>query len=273
MSSSPPIQIGTGIAARVAPAGGEKVLWIHGYTLDSSIWKDLWQHLSEWHHIGIDLPGHGASAPIIAGEDLAGLASRIGRLALENRISHLVGLSFGSMVALQIAMQLPHAFASLILGAPSLGGGPQDPCAQARNIELMQLYKQRGPGPWLTELWMKSPPDIFKGARAHPQLWEQLRELVNQHSWLELQSHSMHRLSNYQQSEKDLRKIRAATLLIIGENDMNAFKRCSELIRRAVPEAKRVYLSDVGHLCMLEAVSATAEYINAHFRRYSDVST
>jgi hypothetical protein len=74
-------EFGAGISARVVHNSQEKVLWIHGYTLDSSIWKHLWQHLPRWQHIAIDLPGHGLSAPIENGETLLTLADRIGELA------------------------------------------------------------------------------------------------------------------------------------------------------------------------------------------------
>src|SRR4029077_8416311 len=53
---------------------GPTVLWIHGYTLDSSLWADLWQRLPGYRHIGVDLPGHGSSGPVPAGLTLPALA-------------------------------------------------------------------------------------------------------------------------------------------------------------------------------------------------------
>ena len=50
-----------GLSARVQPGSGPKVIWLHGYTLNSSVWLPLWRRLPGWTHIGIDLPGHGAS--------------------------------------------------------------------------------------------------------------------------------------------------------------------------------------------------------------------
>src|SRR5689334_1537891 len=96
-----------GVVARLKPCAGERVLWIHGYTLDSSIWGELWSYLPSLYHIGLDLPGHGASGPMIVGEDLGGMARRIARFASALGARHLIGLSFGGMVALQVALEAP----------------------------------------------------------------------------------------------------------------------------------------------------------------------
>ena len=254
------------LALREAPGAGAPVLWIHGYTLDSSIWRRLWDLLPGWRHLGVDLPGHGASPPLAPGETLATLAERIAVLALARGVRHVVGLSFGGMVALQVVAQRPAAFASLALGAPALGGGAQDRHAQARNLELMRLYRERGAGPWLGELWMRWPPDIFKGAARHPELWRELAGAVGRHAWAELADSAMQGLTNHPQPQRALRAIRAATLVLIGDEDMDAFKRSAELIRRAVPGCRRLYLPGAGHLCLLEAPDAAAKLLEEHFR-------
>jgi pimeloyl-ACP methyl ester carboxylesterase len=257
-------EFGAGISAKMVLNSQEKVLWIHGYTLDSSIWKHLWQHLPYWQHIGIDLPGHGASASIENGETLLTLADRIGELAVSKQIYHLIGLSFGGQIALQIAIQFPQFFTTLILASPGLGGGMQDPCAQSRNLELIKLYQKQGPGSWLTEKWMQSPPDIFKGAAQHPHLWQELQQLIEQHSWQELQDNRMNAITNYQQSKTALSRIQSSTLLLVGENDMASFKRNAELIRRSITTCDRQYIANTGHLCLLESPDTVATLINQH---------
>jgi pimeloyl-ACP methyl ester carboxylesterase len=262
-------QLENGLGVRFKKGAGDTILWIHGYTLDASIWNELWDLLPDWSHLGIDLPGHGIAREIPLGESLPELAAQVAKLAVDRQVRHLVGLSFGTVVALQVAMQLPEAFVSMVLGSPSFNGGPQDLSAQARNIELMELYKEHGPGPWMTELWMKSPPDIFKGAAANPRLWQKLREVVEAHSWEELENLSMSYLSKYPQPEKDFRLIRAATLLIIGEEDMAAFKRSGELLRRNIPDCRRIYLPEAGHLSLLEKPGIVSSLIHSHLLNHS----
>jgi 2-succinyl-6-hydroxy-2,4-cyclohexadiene-1-carboxylate synthase len=262
------LDVGDGMVATalIRPGAGERVLWIHGYSFDSRIWHELWDLLPAWHHLGIDLPGHGQSCPIPPRLGLEGLAKCVGRFAIEQNVRHLVGLSFGGMVALQVAIEYPDAFASLVLGAPALGGGPQDRHAQARNLELSQMYRARGPGPWLRDLWMTSPPDIFEGASKHPALWQRLRKLVGEHRWSELADSRMQALTTRRQAPEDLSKIRAATLVVIGDEDADAFKRCAELIKRAIADCRRVYLENTGHLTLLERAATIHPLLDAHFK-------
>ena len=269
MTSDPPIQIVAGIAARISPGPREKILWLHGYTLDSHIWHELWSLLPEWHHIGIDLPGHGASAPLASTQTLPALGQTLGKLALEHEVRHIVGLSFGGMIALQIAIEFPDDFASLTLGSPGLGGGPQDPDARTQYRELMRVYWEKGAGPWMTDLWMRWPPDIFKGASAHPVLWQQLRQIVDRHSWAELRNPGMQNLSMYTQRAEALQRIRSATLILLGEQDIPAFRDTAEFIQRQIPTAQCVVVARAGHLAMLEMPSAASETIAAHFNSHS----
>lgn len=263
------IDFAEGIRARVAPGGGDKVLWVHGYTVNSSVWIDLWSRLPAWHHFGIDLPGHGKSAPSVDGQNLASLGRALGEAARAHDIRHVVGLSLGSMVALQIVMEFPRTFSSLLLGAPALGGGPTDPEAGVRYKELLELYHQRGAGPWMTELWMTSPPAIFTYAARHRRLWEQLKEVIDSHSWEEMKGGGMRRLARYPQPLEKLREITAPTLILVGEHEMAAFKQTADLLRESIPTCEVVYLPDTGHLCMLEAVEASAGLINVHLNKAS----
>lgn len=269
MSSAQLIDLGNGLAARFVPATGEKILWIHGYTLDSSIWYGIWQELADWSHLAVDLPNHGASAPFTKDHTLPALAQTLGQLAIHHEVRHVIGLSFGGMVALQVAMEYPAAFATLTLGSPGLGGGPQDPFARTRYMELMRLYWQKGAGPWMTELWMQWPPDIFKGAALHPELWQQLAEVINRHTWEELRNPAMQNISNYAQPLETLRSIQAATLVLLGEEDIPAFREIAALIQDHVPTCHCLSVPQAGHLSMLEQPGAAGAAIAAHLRAHS----
>lgn len=263
------IQLGQGIAARVQPGNGEKVLWIHGYTIDSSLWRELWECLPDWYHIGLDLPGHGLSEPWPPNPTLPSLARLIGELALAQGVRHLVALSFGTVIALQIVLEFPGQFASLTLGAPAIGGGPQEMAVGERYKEMMQLYFQRGAGPWLTELWMRFPPDTFRGAAAHPVLWQALIEVINRHSWLELKTGAMRYLPYHVHSMEMLRQIQTPVLVLVGDEEMAAFKETAVILAREVPHCQRVEISSTGHLCMLESPQATHGLIAQHLRAYA----
>ncbi|HEY3741314.1 MAG TPA: alpha/beta hydrolase [Bryobacteraceae bacterium] len=247
--------------------GGDagRVLWIHGYTLDSTIWKPLWNRLPRWTHIGVDLPAHGQSREFHQGEGLRELARSLARLADDIGATHLVGMSFGAMVALQTAVEKQEPFATVTLGSPAIAGGPIDPHAAAQNRKLIRLYQERGAGPWMRDQWMSWPPDIFKGAAQHPNIFEELREVVLRHRWTEMDGMKMDRLANFRQTPEIVAKLRSRVLLLVGEDDMPAFKRSAELIRRSAPRSERVYFPRCGHLSLIEFPAESAECMNRHW--------
>lgn len=263
---SPATQTFEGLALHLSGTEGEGVLWLHGYTLDSTIWSRLWQELPGWRHVGVDLAGHGQSRGLQRDDTLASLAKTIIRIARQHDLRHLVGLSFGGMVALEAAIDAPAIFASLALGSPAVAGGPTDRDAATRNRELSRLYRERGVGRWLAELWMRSPPDIFKGAARDRALWHALAEVVARHRWSELATDQMDRLTTPSQLPR-LASIACPTLLLIGEDDMPTFKRTAQLLRRAVAGCERVYVPSAGHLGLLEAPAEVAPSLRAHWRR------
>jgi len=257
-----------GIAARTWPGSDEAVLWIHGYTMDSSTWQPLWQRLPDWTHIGIDLPGHGSSAPMDAWGSVTDLARQIGARALDLGIRHVVGLSFGGMVAVQIAIEYPDSFASFAMGSPGLLGGPQAPGTPERYRDLAALYRQRGPGPWMTELWMHAPPDIFKGAAAHPALWQQLAGCIGRHTWQELGTGAMSRMMGRTppQTTARLRQVLTPTLLMVGDAEMPAFLETAAIMQRVLPHGTLVRMPGAGHLGLLELPECAAERLAGWFR-------
>ena len=112
---------------------------------------------------------------------------------------------------------------------------------------------------------MTSPPNIFRGAESRPELYAMLSEVVDRHAWCELSNSAFRYLAGHRQEDRDLRRIRSSTLVLVGENEMPVFKRCAELIRRTVPRCRRVYLPAVGHLCMLEDPGLVGPILEAHF--------
>lgn len=241
------------------------VLWIHGYTVDSSIWDELWSLLPAWSHYGIDLPGHGKSPRLKAGTTLRDLGRQFADAAIKRGVQHVVGLSFGSMIALQVAMDLPGAFETLTLAAPALGGGPVDRDVGLRYMELSNLYQQRGPGPWMTELWMRCPPDTF--AHASDELWAKLAAVIDRHTWFELgcPEASFAALVRQSQDTRPLTLSTARPLLMIGEYELPAFHETAAILRRIRPDARLVELPGAGHLCLLHDPREAARLLAEHW--------
>jgi pimeloyl-ACP methyl ester carboxylesterase len=262
-----PFPFGDGLMARQEPGAGDGVLWIHGYTLSSASWQELWSCLSGWRHVGLDLPGHGASRPWRENDDLRSLAQTIIDVAGRMGLRHLVALSFGTLVAAQVAIQAPDLFSSITLGAPALGGGATDPEVERTYELLIRLRGENKVGPHLRKAWMEEPSPIFRGIERKSVLWKRLEQQIDGHSWEELETTAMYRMISCRQRPEALRKVSGELLILVGESDMFAFKRCAEIIRRNVKKARREYLKETGHLCMLQSPDLAARLIDQHLRR------
>lgn len=267
------VNLGNGLAARIAVGNGDVVFWIHGYTLDSTCWFGLWDRLPGWQHIGIDLPGHGSSLPLGLAEELSILAGKIGALAIAQGARHLVGHSFGTVIALQVALAYPRAFATLTLGGPILGGGPFEAEIWTRYKEVKALFRETGYGPNIRDHWMAAGASLFRGIEGRPQLREQLKRLVGRHPWWELANDSYLRVWRTPQLLKELRGLELAMLLLVGAEDCEAVQQCAYLLKRVVPGCQRCDLPGLGHLCLFEEPAHVQPVIEQHWRAHPPLAT
>lgn len=250
--------------AVTATGTGPAVLWIHGYTMRWQVWHPVWSHLPGWRHVGLDLPWHGDSRPLGPGEDLAALADAVTSAASSNGIRHVVALSFGTVLAVEMARRHPDAARSWTLVAPALAGMPHGPAVQQRYRDLAALYHSAGPGPHLTELWMSCPPDIFAAVRARPAVHAAVRALIDLHRWDELAEGGIRRLTDQPQRAADLAVVPAPVLLLIGDGDLLHHRACARSILAATPSASLAVLPGTGHLPLLEEPAAAAAVLAGH---------
>lgn len=141
MSSASPIEVvdvqGRRIAwreARPADGGGAVVLLLHGLGGSRISWEPQLASLGTTSLVAAwDLPGYGASPPLEGPTTFASLADAVADLAdeLGADLVHLVGISFGGMIAQYAAATHPDRVASLTLLAtsPKFGLDGTEPAA------------------------------------------------------------------------------------------------------------------------------------------------
>jgi len=106
-------------------AGGEPIIFIHGYGGDLNNWMFNQEELSSTHTTyAIDLPGHGGSTKDVGSGDPARLLEAVASFMDTKGIkkAHLVGHSMGGAVALSLALNQPQRVASVTaIAAGGLG--------------------------------------------------------------------------------------------------------------------------------------------------------
>ncbi|NNG37452.1 alpha/beta fold hydrolase [Nakamurella aerolata] len=269
MSSAQDVDVTSGSAPLAVRHGGDRsgpaLLWLHGYTMDSSLWQQIWQLMPRWHHVAVDLPGHGDSAPIPPGLSLDALADTVAGVAADHQARHCVALCFGSCVALQWAIRHPESVDQLSIAAPTLGGVLAEPEAAARYKQLAMLKRFAGPGEQMAGLWMSSPPNIFRGVSRYPEAAERVRQVLTRHRWDELVSGAMGRLTGSVQTPEMLGGIRTPLQVIVGTEDLDSMLVNAATLQAAVGTATVHRLDGVGHLPPIEVPTTVAPLLGAFF--------
>jgi 3-oxoadipate enol-lactonase len=104
---------------------GEPVLVITGWTISSAVFDPVADlYLPHVRVIAYDHRGAGRSAPWLAPVSMAMLAADAARVLDDRslRSAHVVGLSMGAAVALELAIRMPHRVTSLVLVGAGAGG-------------------------------------------------------------------------------------------------------------------------------------------------------
>lgn len=273
MTFYPLVNLGGGLAGRRSRGGGEGVFWVHPYALDSSCWAELWDRLPGWRHVGVDLPGHGLSEPLVPREDLAALTTRLREAATREEARHLVGLSLGANLALAMALGGGQAFSSVVLASPELEDTVAAEGFWRRYRELATMYMMAGFGEHLRGRLMLVEPGLFDGARSRPELWERLWRIVGRHPFWDLAYAGYARVVSTAWPEDALRGMSLPTLLVVGERAAAGSKAEAARWSAALPASRLTDLAGAAHLSLLEAPEAAAAVLNSHLAGHALTTT
>jgi pimeloyl-ACP methyl ester carboxylesterase len=98
-------------------ASAPAILFLHGSPLSGAMWRLQMAGLSEFHCLAPDLPEHGQSVgvgPFEMGDTVRRLADMVRSLTTSGR-AHVVGLSFGGVVAQALMVHAPAVVDHVIL--------------------------------------------------------------------------------------------------------------------------------------------------------------
>ena len=127
------------MALRIAESGpqdAETIVFLHGASESGAMWLPQMDALDEYHCLAPDLPGHGASRRTVwrSFQESAGLVAELISECAPSGRAHVVGLSLGGYLALELLAAHPQ-----ILDRVVVSGVHARPFPRARLVGLLAV--------------------------------------------------------------------------------------------------------------------------------------
>jgi 3-oxoadipate enol-lactonase len=223
---------------------GENIVFLHGVGSDISVWKRQLEYFSKkWRAIAIEYPGYGESDLPAKGLNL----EEVGRFlfgamdGLEIVEAHIVGLSMGGVMALEMVRRQPNRLRSLTLANTFARHPNAMPILEGlhRDISTMTMFD-----------FAKGRVDLILAPDAAEALKQEVIETMAKidkrtYHW----STTAVWTADYR---KDLPQIQRPVLIAIGEHDQLTPIALSEELAREIPGAKLQVIPKAGHLSNLD---------------------
>jgi pimeloyl-ACP methyl ester carboxylesterase len=251
-----------GLRIRYERAGqGPPLVLLHGAYEDSRIWRRQLEELSdEFTVFAWDAPGCGGSddpPPDFAGKDLGDALAGFLREAVPGR-PHILGLSMGSGIALELYRAYPAVPASLLLASAYAGWAGSLPPEEVERRYGQVLNELEQPPEQFIPAWL---PTLFT-EHADPAVVEETSAIM-----ADFHPSGMRALLNAN-AHADYREVLPAivvpTLLLYGTEDVRSPPSVAREMNRLIPGSTLVMMPDAGHLAAVEAPGA----FNAEVRRF-----
>lgn len=251
---------GRTIAYRQAGQGPALVL-LHGFLCDSRCWRHQLSQLSDqFRVVAWDAPGAGSSSDppntFTTASYAHCLADFLDAIGIDR--AHVIGLSWGGILAQELYRLYPGRVRSLVLADTYAGWRGSLPETVWNERLATCLADASGPREALIAKFL---PGVFTEA-APQQLKEEFSVIVSEF-------HSVgFRLMSLSSAEVDTRdllsSINVATLLLWGDNDRRSPLHLAEQFHATIPGAELAIIPNAGHLSNMEQ----PDVFNGHVRRF-----
>jgi CubicO group peptidase (beta-lactamase class C family) len=235
---------------------GEPVIFIHGHSLDNTVWDTQFREFAEQYRvIRYDCRGYGLSDMPTEGkhfmhaEDLIKLMNQ-----LNVTKAHIVGLSMGGFIALDMVALHPNRLLSATLASGNIFpvNGPDKPWTESeirkKRAEIEEL-KKNGIDAFKRE-WFKAIVNSggTKKEKMQAALWKMIYEWD---AWQALHCEPRLLLGNSVIDKLKQQKNDVPVLVLEGKSPGNKFPEHPQILD-LIPGAKLVVINDAGHMINME---------------------
>lgn len=215
------------------------ILFLHGSPLSARMWQPQLDELLDYHCIAPDLPGHGKSAKMLP-FSMQDTVEALKQLIIEkspSKKAHIIGLSFGGVVAQALMVQTPEVVDRVILSGT---GGKMSKA-------LITINKLNAP-----IINMMKPQSLAKLLVSQFQIPEKYQGILQQ----DFESFSGQAMMAVLETYGDIimpANCTAPTLVCVGSKETFLAKIYAKRIAQGIPHAQQLVVPGVGHVWNLQA--------------------
>jgi pimeloyl-ACP methyl ester carboxylesterase len=179
--------------------------------------------------------------------------------------AHIVGHSYGALVALQMAIDAPERVASVALLEPAARGISSAEQVVAALRPIIAAYRSGDNAAAVDGFLRHVCGDGYRASldSALPGAYEQAlgeSDLFFQSEMAAVQSWSF--------GPDEARLVTQPILNVVGRQSVPRFVQAGELVQSWFPDAERLFIPDAGHLLMVQNPNAVADGLGDFFRRH-----
>ena len=246
-------------------AGMPLVTFANGLTQNADLWTAYAARLADrgYRVLAYDMLGQGQSAKPVLGTALADHAGTLAGLLdhVEAERTHLAGISFGGVIALDFAILHGDRLASLVVMSSFAELTPQ---LEMLGVVLYQGLTQVGLPYLQSLLYPMNMSSQWLGAN-RARIPEMMRSGYMGNDLYALQN-LMESLIEFEPRTPRLAEIRCPVLIVNGEHDFLTPRECHELMRCHLPNCRLLLIQHAYHAFTLELPDVTLRQIGEFLR-------
>jgi pimeloyl-ACP methyl ester carboxylesterase len=236
---------------------GKPVLFIHGFPLDRTVWRQVMATLTGWKRIAPDLRGMGLSdAPgrYTMSEYADDLAALLDALHVESAV--VCGLSMGGYIAFELLRRHKSRVRALVLVNSRAEADTED--GRRKRNEMIAKVQREGAGALAEAL----VPQLLApwSVTALPHVVDHLASMIAGNASAGVIG-ALEAMRDRPDSTPMLKQIDVPTLVIAGREDRLIPTSTSRALADAIPGAQLTLIPEAGHLAPLEQPVQTSRVI------------
>jgi pimeloyl-ACP methyl ester carboxylesterase len=244
---------------------GPAVVLLHSHGLSGRQWRKLATELVAHglRSLAVDLTGQGRSEPWLEPRPFAFRTDveRVAQLVRDVQPAHVVGHSYGGLVALQVSAAVPDALATVSVFDP-VAFGVLDATEDRDALAVLGEYDMSwGPRPEDRERWLRTFVEFWNGRGAWDALSDDVRAEFRRVAWVIREG--VRSLMEDRTPAVTFTGLTVPSLLLTGELSPLPARRVVERLARGWSHARLATIPGAGHLAPVTAAARVNEHVIA----------